>query len=232
MTRRIRTPEDIFREERRDVYALEFTQKGTELQKAMRAMAQWLGNQLPASLAEPMAPSQQDGWLWLEGVPSNLSLNFAEGDLVKFFQHWLTPNGQSKDPRFICRFYSYSQWWEQHGHYTPTLAKPLAPNVALWIESPLGILSHCVTDTDLTQHPSTVEDLWANACEKWPHLQGLKLVDLRRGSVDKTSQNPMRWCFIWEAPSTLCPDPDNPATWHSIMNWLCLPPDTPIHSLW
>lgn len=232
MTRRIRSPEDIFREERRDVYALEFTSKGAELQKAMSAMKQWLIKKMPRSSVELLAPSQHVGWLWLEGVPSNLSLTFGDGDLVKFFQHWLTADGQSKDARFICRFYSFRQWWEKHGHYMPTLAKPLAPNVSLWIESRLGILSHAVTGTDLTLHPSTVEDLWANACEKWPPLRSLQLENLRRGSVDKTSQNPIQWCLIWEAPYKSFPDPENHATWHSILEWLCLPPDTPTHSLW
>lgn len=232
MRRVIRTPEDIFREEHRDVYAIEFIEDGLKLKEAMRAIEKWLTKKLPLSKAEKIAPSVHSGWLWLEGAPRNLSINFSDVDLIKFFEKWLTLDGQSKDPRFICRFYSYSQWWQKHGHYMPTLAKPSRPNVSLWIETPLGILSHVISDKGLSRHPSTVEDIWANACKKWPQLQQHKLKNLRHGNVDITSKNPVRWSLVWEAPYELWPDTSSKASWDSILDWLCLPENTPLNSLW
>lgn len=232
MQRVIRTPEDIFREEHRDVYALEFSEDGLKLKEAMRAMEKWLMKNLPLSNAEKIAPSVHSGWLWLEGAPRNLSINFSDGDLIKFFEKWLTLDGQSKDPSFICRFYSYTQWWEKHGHFMPTFEKPLKPNVSLWIETPLGILSHVITDEVLSRHPSTVEDLWANARKKWPQLESFRLKDLRNGSIDIMSINPIKWNLVWEAPKRLGPTDKNNASWNSILDWLCLPQDTPVNSLW
>lgn len=232
MPRLIRTPEDIFREEHRDVYALEFNEVGHKLTKSLNAMEIWLTTHLPSSSAERIAPSVHLGWLWLEGVPSNLSMHFADGDLIKFFQKWLTPDGRSKDARFTCRFYSYNQWWIRHGHYMPLFDKPTLPGIAIWIETPYGILSHVLSNTTLIRHPSTVEDLWANACKKWPKLRALKLKNLRYGSVDKISADPLKWQLVWECPQKFLHDADKKGNWIAILDWLCLPSNTENNPLW
>jgi hypothetical protein len=113
MTTRVRTPEDIFREERRDVYALDFSQSKVDPATSIKQMQLWFAKHMPSSTLELLAPTEQSEWMWLEGRVTSLSVNFAEGDLLKFFQKWLTPKGRSRDRRFQSVFYSYRHWWEK-----------------------------------------------------------------------------------------------------------------------
>lgn len=232
MTTRVRTPEDIFREERRDVYALDFSQSKVDPATSIKQMQLWFAKHMPSSTLELLAPTEQSEWMWLEGRVTSLSVNFAEGDLLKFFKKWLTPKGRSRDRRFQSVFYSYRHWWEKNRHFIPTLDKPEKAGVCIWIESPIGILSHTLMDPKQTQHPSTPKDIWANACEQWPQLRAFKLEQLRHGVVDRIATRPVRWSFIWNAPAQLWEISSNPKGWKKMLQWLCLPPDTSVDSQW
>jgi hypothetical protein len=228
MIARVRFPEDIFREERRDVYALDFSDSKAGRTLSRKQMEMWLAEHLPASSVEMLAPSEHSGWIFLEGSPTGLSVDFADGDLLKFFKKWLTRGGISKDPRFKCVFYSYQHWWTHHGHFMPTLERPKETGVSVWIESPIGILSHTIVDARLSRHPSTPQNIWLNACEQWPQLRKLKLEQLSHGAVDQSPRTPGRWSLICDAPDK--GHSSNPKTWKPLLKWLRLPANTEIYS--
>lgn len=228
MITRVRIPEDIFREERRDVYALDFSKSKAGPVHSMRQMEIWLAKNLPASTVEMLAPSEHSEWIFLEGRPTSLSVHFSDGDLFKFFRKWLTPSGQSKDLRFQCIFYSYQNWWVHHGHFMPTLERPKKAGVSVWVESPIGILSHNIVDARLTRHPSTPKNIWLNACERWPQLKKIKLEQLSHGAVDQSPRIHGGWSLICDAPDLK--GSSNPKTWKPFLKWLRLPNDTEVCS--
>lgn len=228
MIARVRIPEDIFREERRDVYALDFSRSKTGPAHSMKLMELWLAKHLPASSVEMLAPSEHSRWIFLEGHLSSLSVDFADGDLLKFFKKWLTLDGRSKDPRFRSVFYSYQYWWIHHGHFVPTLGRPKEAGVSVWVESPIGILNHTIVDALLSRHPSTPQNIWLNACEQWPQLRKFKLEQLSHGAVDQSPRSPGRWSLICDGPDQ--ENSSDPKTWNPLLKWLRLPADTEICS--
>ena len=229
----IRTPEDIFRDEGRDIYALhgqDNTLDPEHLEAVWSEMQQWLALHMPDSPTERMAPSEHAGFI--VGGPTGLRIAFTQADLQRFCQIWETPDGMSRDPRFQCYQYSYQEWWSQHGHYQPTLAQPQAPGISVWIETPLGIVSHVMPADDITSHPATVRDLWANAQCQWPRLQAVQLDDLNHGRV-MWLPGESQWLLLWNAPfnsglhrSSAAAD----AHWRQTADWLRLPLQTQICS--
>lgn len=226
MPMRIRTPEDIFRAERRDVYALSFLENTPEaIEKTWQDMQVWLTQHLPDSPTEAMAPSEHSGYL--TGGPITLRVAFTEVDLQRFCAQWETPIGLSVDPRFQCNEYPYLTWLGQHGHFSPTVERPHDPGVSVWIESPLGILNH-VLPPEHNLHPATARDLWVNACQLLPGLQAHDLDELNVGRVCWDSAQP-NYTLLWNAPF---PGPIEivESHWRGVADWLRLPPDANIGS--
>jgi len=184
---------------------------------------------MPTSKVEALAPSEHADWIFLEGRPSCLSIDFSGHDLQRFFEKWLTPDGRSKNPKFECQYYSYQYWWDHHGHHTPTLERPRRAGVSIWIDSSIGLLHHTISETNLKIHPSTQQNIWRNACEKWPQLRKFKLEQFRRGFVNRDTKDPAAWAMIWDAPPHLWADSLKPETWKPMLKWLHLPADTQIN---
>ena len=234
MPQLIRTPEDIFRAEKRDIYALHWLANSDDVewiswsvfQDIWAEMVQWFAQHMPDSPTEFMACSEHSGII--VGGPISLRIALTDSDLQRFCQIWETPDGKSIDPRFQCYQHAYQQWWEERGHFAPTQEQPLEPGVAVWIDSPIGILSHVLTDDSADMHPGNERNLWANACAKWPQLQGIDLDDLCHGQVMR-GQRDHGWMMLWDAPfDLLCKE--DPAQldqrWHHIADWLGLASDT------
>ena len=93
----IRTPEDIFRAERRDVYALHFCETTSKaIQKTWQEMKAWFEQHMPDSPTEMMGPSEHSGWI--EGGPSALRIAAPHGPVTitcfrrqQWLQGWRTP---------------------------------------------------------------------------------------------------------------------------------------------
>jgi hypothetical protein len=193
-------------------------------------MDAWFTLHMPNSPTETLAPSEHSGWIM--GGPNSLRIAFTDEDLKAFCAKWEDADGKSLDPRFQCCVTLYADWWKQYGHYSPTFLKPKKAGVSVWIETPLGILSHVITDTEITSHPATARDIWANACQQWPELQTLNLEDLRYGCVAQTPECTTPWTFMWNFPFRKSFQTPEKASWLPILDWLCLPPDTETGSEW
>ena len=226
----IRTPEDIFRAERRDVYALHFCETTSKaIQKTWQEMKAWFERHMPDSPTEMMGPSEHSGWI--EGGPSALRIAFTQADLQRFCDEWEYPDGSSKDPRFQCCLHPYQTWWDERGHYMPTLQRPASPGVSVWIESPLGMLCHVLTDDKATSHPASARDLWANACQQWPELQKVELHDIAHGQVLHLKDR-RHWLMLWNDSfaNMMSHQRKTEADWRRLADWLRLPQDAEIGS--
>ena len=227
MPQLIRTPEDIFRAERRDVYALQFTQTNErDICRTRDEMQAWFAQHMPGSPTELLAPSEHSGFI--VGGPVGLRIAFTDDDLQRFCQRWETPDGQSIDPRFQCYQYPYDRWWAKRGHYVPTLDQPSSLGAALWVETPLGVVSHVLPAEH--NHPANVRDIWANACQQWPELQALDLEQLAYGKVVYSTHR-KQWLLLWNAPlSEDWSESEKPERWRTVVDWLRLPADAKMAS--
>lgn len=228
MPQLIRTPEQIFREERCDVYYLYFNQDDLVGRATRDEMQTWFQQHMPNSPVEAMGPSEYSGWIC--GGPAMLRIAFTDADLKKFCEVWETPDGTSIDPRFQCYLSPYQNWWDKHGQYVPTLAQPSHAGISSWIQTPLGTLNHVLPPDGRLKHPANVRDLWANACQQWPELAKLNLDDLNHGHVAYAAET-NKWYLSWNAPFSHheCPPPQH---WRALADWLRLPADTDIGSEW
>ena len=164
------------------------------------------------------------------GGPAVFSIAFTEADLAAFCAQWERADGASLDPRFQLYVRRYSDWWERRGRHMPTLSRPEHPGVSVWIETPLGIMTHLLTDEEQDRHPSRAEDIWANACQQWPELQSLQLEDLRYGEVARGYKGEPPWVLLWNAPYMLLASNRSEDIWQDIVEWLRLPEGTHVTS--
>lgn len=229
MVQLIRTPEQIFREERRDIYALRFLQRREDdVRQTRQEMHAWFAKHMPDSRTESLAPSEHSGFI--VGGPIELRIAFTDDDLQQFCQRWETPDGKSNDPRFQCYQYSYLAWWNKRGHYQPTLERPNILGPSVWVVTPLGILSHVLSIEQGHYHSATVRDIWANACEQWPEFKPMNLDDLSHGQV-VWSEHANKWLLLWNAPfSELWEFAEKTERWRKVADWLGLPSDSEIAS--
>lgn len=225
MIQRIRTPEDIFRTEKKDVYALRFHQDNpAQKEQTLAEMQSWLQLNMPKSLTEILGPSEHSGWV--EGGPTMLRIDFQQEDLETFLKTWENPDGMSKDPRFQCCLLSYDEWYLEYGRYFPTLESPTSPGVALWVETPLGTISHVIANPDLKHHPTNYENFWMHARKLWVDLENSELTDHHYGSVIYSPQR-NEYTLLWNA--AVGSEPSNKVErWLKIAQWLRLPPSSKI----
>jgi hypothetical protein len=227
----IRSPEDIFRTEKRDVYCIFFNEETPEAIKVTwKEMENWFAKNLPNSPTETLAPSEHSGWIM--GGPLSLRVAFTDADLKTFTEQWETPDGKSIDPRFQCYLNPYQDWYDKYGCIAPTFEQPAAPGVAVWIETPMGILSHVFADEMADVHPAKAKDLWCNACLLWPQLQAYELDDLCFGYVYKRrAKFAGQWMLLWNQSYRPGESFDG-KDWTPILEWLRLPLNTETGSEW
>lgn len=220
----IRSPEDIFRAEGKDIYVLHFLQDDPdEADRTRSEMTDWFGQHLPTSRTEWMAPSEHSGYI--VGGPVGLRVDFTDADLAAFCAQWETPAGKSLDPRFQCYLMPYERWHAKYGHFVPSLDKPTHRGPALWIDTPLGVLTHVVADdpeSEVTRHPGHYLDLWMHAVKLWPKLATLDADDLVHGWVYRTKDEAAVWMVVYSDSFRAPLQPERQA---EILAWLGFPAD-------
>lgn len=231
MPQLIRTPEDIFREEKKDIYAIHFNQDDDDLMPSSdppgrQEILQWLQENVPDSRIEKIAPSENSGFIC--GYFGTLRVDFSEADLQKFCARWETPDGTSIDPRFQCYLNPYVPWFERYAKFQPALARPDALGIAIWIDTPIGIMHHLIPLEDakkepLERHPGNKRNLWMHATALWPELQTLNVEKLLCGEIRAPEEIRERWCVIYQD------DPFNPSMTEAkkaaLIDWFRLPKD-------
>ena len=222
----IRIPEDIFRAEGKDVYCLHFKQDDAlQVEKTRSEMQDWLSQHLPGTRTELMGPSENSGFVM--GGPVALRVDFSEQGLEAFCARWENPEtGESLDPRFQCYLMPYADWLAEHGHFVPTLDKPEHVGPAVWIDTPLGVLTHVLPPEQAAQaaaHPAYYRDLWMHAVKLWPALQALDVHKLVHGRVLFWAHDPSAW---WVEYADDFEQPLQDARKREILAWLGLPADT------
>lgn len=183
----IRTPEQIFREEEKDIYFIRFfdadedhkhRQNNGAKSSANEEIRQWMKVYLPNVRIERMAPSEESGWI--EGYFGDIRIDFSDKDLAIFCKQWEDDDGKSKDARFQCMSISYQSWLAQNEMSTPTRERPANLSEAIWWDTPIGfIYSQCETNV-LAINP---RNMWMNAIKLWPELAPLDPFYLTRGYI-------------------------------------------------
>jgi hypothetical protein len=197
MPQLIRTPEEIFREEAKDIYLIRF--KGEKRKSAAsKEIEAWITTNLPGTLIEPLAPSEHSGWI--EGYFGDLRIDFSEDGLKQFCDRWETPDGASIDARFQCYLMPYREWLEKHGHYMPSNLQPTYIGITVWIDTPIGIIYHQLDEESIENyHPAKAPDLWMNAVRLWPELKDVNFDDLPYGNISRYSDM-ASWVVIYSDP--------------------------------
>lgn len=185
MPQLIRTPEELFRDEGKDIYLIQFEDQESE-SLARNEILTWLRAHLPDSRVESLAPSENSGWIC--GYFGTLRVDFSEPDLATFCERWETPAGKSLDPRFQCYQMLYSTWHDKVARYTPAFDRPKSIGLTKWWDTPRGIVYHQISldqarKEDLNRHPCLHRDLWFNAVQADPLLAQIDPDGLPYGDI-------------------------------------------------
>lgn len=217
MPQLIRTPEEIFRDEGKDIYLIRFRQGDKDIEAiddidsrtlcaetrpAIKEIRDWLQTNVPNARMERLAPSEESGWI--VGYFGDIRVDFSAAELATFCERWEEPDGKSKDPRFQCFLMPCKPWFEQYGNFVPTLDRPTRLGPTVWWNTPIGFIHHQVeidqaSDEPLLAHPGRPADIWMHAIRLWPELVSIKTSTLTRGSISKSSDG------NWEVVYSDCP---------------------------
>lgn len=232
MPQLIRTPEQIFREEGRDIYLIRIKdEEGRDL-PAWQEIQDWISANLPNTHVEMLGPSEDSGFIC--GYFGDLRVDFSEADLAAFCARWETPDGKSVDPRFQCYLWPYEKWSEKHGNFIPTKDRPAGLGLTLWWDTPIGFIHHQITLEDaavheLENHPGRPEDLWMHALRLWPELASVDTEKLVYGRIVPDESREGAWLVLLE---------NSPFNGFSnyrrkkLRDWFNLPKSTRIENYW
>jgi hypothetical protein len=219
----MRTPEEIFRTEQKDLYVICFKER--EFEKDQKEVMQWLDAHVPDSPYEFLAPSEALNYLC--GYFGDLRIVFTEADLLTYCEHWETPEGKCKDPRFQCFIKPYQKWFDEISQYAPQRAKPQGIGLAIWWNTPMGFIYHQINqelanERKLIRHPLQPHDLWFLAVRAWPELASLNPDELIYGDNSFNAKNvPFIFYFEGKRPAEV----DFPIERQkALLAWFNLPP--------
>lgn len=233
MPQLIRTPEQIFREEGKDIYLIRFRNRKGLNSPVGKEIQKWLHTNLPQVRIELLAPSEDSGCI--SGYFGDLRVDFSEADLTTFCARWETPEGKSVDRRFQCYLMPYQTWFEKHGHFVPTNERPTGLGLTLWWDTPIGIIHHQVSmeeavTRNLRSHPGKPADLWMHAIRLWPELASVDATVQTYGWVEPTEPDEggnVRWILLIDN------FPGYPKDRKEVLReWFGLPEETLIRSFW
>jgi hypothetical protein len=227
----IRTPEQIFREEGKDIYFIHFTEERARESPIWRDVQDWLATELPSVKVEMMASPEDSGGMSYGG---DLRVDFSESDLATFCAQWETEEGGSIDPRFQCYLWPYAVWHEKHGHFIPSNEKPKEPCLTLWYDTPIGFIHHQISPKEaemnhLTSHPGRPVDIWSHAVALWPMLAGLNHKDFPSGRIRPYDEESSKWIVLYENIAWMTLSDQRKL---ELLDWFCLPHDTEMTDPW
>lgn len=202
----VRTPEDIFRAEKKDFYAIHNLEGDDSPDSSGIVMiAQWIKDNLPATKTELLGPSESSGWI-SGGMDGSFRVDFAPEGLERFCDRW-EANGESVDPRFQCFIHPYQKWFEEHGQYVPSTERPQEAGLTIWVHTPKGFLYHQIglaqaQALQILAHPANHKDIWMHVSDIWPDMADLGFYGMATGSTQLGTSGQIERMFytlpVWE----------------------------------
>lgn len=234
----VRSPEEIFRETRRDIYILRSQEEDDRQRSGLAMILNWVKQELPGTHMELIAPSECSGIIE-GGINGSTWVDFSPQGLERFCKVWEREDGGSIDPRFQCYLMPYDEWFEGHGRFEPTRSKPQAPGVSVWWYTLEGFIHHTLSKQEWlalkepSNHPANQRDIWVNLTKVWPEMMRFSPDRLTYGGIDWVRQpgpSEVPW-RAWYYPPFGSPTQGSAAVVPSddqIRAWFCLPGDTPV----
>ena len=234
----VRTPEEIFRAEKKDLCIL-ISQEGSDQERfsgraktpeGLRMIQAWIKDQLPDVKQELLAPSEYSGMI-CGGIGDQVRVDFSPEQLKTFCDRWEV-NDTSTDSRFQCFIAPYKKWHEEHGRFVPTQDQPTVVGVTVWWYTPIGFIHHQLSAEHLDEnawnpHPANHHDIWAHAVHLWPTLAELDTDDLCYGGIQQNRES-MTWTAIYTPPLWKGKPKTFQPSEPQIRDWFHLPEDTEV----
>lgn len=225
----IRTPDEIFRQEEKDIYFIRFRdQEGNSA--AREEIRAWLRENTPGARVESLAPPEDSGYIC--GYFGDLRVDFSESDLTKYCARWEDGEGTSLDTRMQCFLSPYKDWFAKHGHFIPTLERPTGLGPSKWWDTPLGVVYHQIaadpaSGEKVRTHPAQAGDIWMHAVRLWPGLAALDTSTLTHGHIYQSADG--KWAMEYsDSPF----NPFAPERAEELRAWFNLPQSAKIYSEW
>ena len=182
----IRTPEEILRATRKDLYFIrDMGMDAGWNAKGVKMILHWIRKNLPETPIERIGPSEYSGYI--VGGCFDTWVDFSPEGLQAFMERWETPDGKSIDERFQCFLYPFNEWREKHGSFVPTRDKPKGIGTTVWWYTPQGFVHHQLSPAEARKHdgfhPALPNDIWFHVPDLWPELAGLDTQKLTSGSI-------------------------------------------------
>ena len=198
MPRLVRTLEQILREERKDVYFVQFSDteqlsladgadssgsSGIDARKTLKA---WLKENLPDTRTEILCP---DGSFGVDPETADIRIDFDAAGLAKFCAEWEEPDGTSRNPHFQCFIRSFDDWRSGIAACLPTFERPEGILAGWFWDTPRGLLHHAAPAIDDSYKDSLVFDfvkpdnVWFMAGELVPEWRDVKTEDFVGGRI-------------------------------------------------
>lgn len=223
----VRTPEDILRIEKKDLYILSSLENEGRDAPGLLMIQEWIRQNLPGTHMELLGPSEHSGMI-LGGIGGDIWVDFSPEGLATFCAEWEVDN-QSVDPRFQCFVRLYETWFREHGGFVPTLDRPKGIAPTLWWYTPLGFIHHQMRQSDREEtmsHPASVYDILHSACELWPELKSTDPCAMSYGQIF-CSPDPSKRMATYEY-AVRAYDPHWIPSEAEIRDWFGLPPEFPL----
>lgn len=229
MPTRVRTPEDVFRAEKKDLYILRSMEARCRSAPGLKMIQGWIKQNLPGTHMELLGPSEKSGVI-LGGIGRDVWVDFSAEGLATFCARWEIGD-QSVDPRFQCFALLYEPWFRAHGRFIPTRDQPIGIAPTLWWYTPLGFIHHQLPETDrqgVDSHPASVYDILNSAKELWPELKDIEPCAMSHGRIICSSDSKKRWAEYENAVTgyTVHWIPSEA----EIRQWFGLPPEIRMHN--
>jgi len=114
MPRLVRTPEEVLRKTRRDLYYIKFHQADACVRDmddipGRRDILDWFARECPKVRLEDLGPPETSGII-SGGIGILVRVVFDKKSLAKYCAAWENADGSSKDPRWTCYIYPYAQY--------------------------------------------------------------------------------------------------------------------------
>ena len=109
MPQLVRTPEQVLRETKQDLYVIQF---GDFFEKSVQGKDEllgWLASELPEVELEDLGPPEKSGIIE-GGCGVLVRVKFDEASLKKYTDAWESADGKSKDPRWQCYVWPYEKF--------------------------------------------------------------------------------------------------------------------------